>query len=74
MKVYKIRHKKSGKYAQGGKYGGLSEMGKTWTKLCYIKAHLKLLSEQQRYRREQECEIIVYELTEISTIKINDCL
>ena len=65
MKIYKIRHKKTGKFSNGGKRPSWTETGKAYSKLNLIKQAIRWT---KGYKSDfyENSEIVTFELNEIS--------
>lgn len=63
MKVYKVRHKDSGKFLSKH---GFSNVGRVFTRRGYIKTSV------WNWKFRKDFEVVEFELTELSTTDINN--
>ena len=71
--VYKIRHKETGLFSTGGMWHRFTTVGKVWSRINHVRAHLALFSQRGRppsdYHLESyldQIEIVEYDLVEKS--------
>lgn len=67
---FKIRNKRDGLFSNGsGSHAKFTTLGKTWSKMHYLKAHLVNF---KYYNKSiyNGCEVVEYELREISKQEI----
>jgi len=84
MKIYKIRHKQSGLFSEGGSSPFFGQNGKIYTQIGHIKNHLHHCEKYNSYRMTREdnwrehngyledIEIVEYELAELEILNLND--
>ena len=70
MKLYKIRDTKTGMYSKGGCDCTLSDrhwskLGKTWSRLSFVKAHLGMYVKVPR-----SWEVVEYEVAEVRSFPV----
>ena len=73
--VYKIRRRSDGKFSKGGSTPSFSSNGKIWKQRSHLTNHLSLLTEPgSNPTLYDDCEIVVYELTEteVSTTSVSE--
>ena len=68
--AYKIRRETDGLYSSGGQHPIFTTKGKIWSKIRYLKNHLRLVKKE----RYDDCEIIVIKISmsNIDTILMSD--
>jgi len=63
---YGIRDKKGGRFSTGGECPTWGKKGKTWWRLCDVRAHLAKLTTQG-WDRYINAEVVTYEATETAS-------
>lgn len=68
--MFKIRHKKTGKFSKGGsdmsldgQYGWATQAGKVWTKIGHLKNHINMIVSLKKTIPE-DWEVVEYETIE----------
>jgi hypothetical protein len=60
LKVYKIRDKETGLYANKGMYGGWSKNGHAWSTFGNVNGHLNMFEDCEKYLN---AEVVEFEIT-----------
>ena len=80
MIVYKIRNKKTGKFSSGGYCPSWDDVGKSYSSLKSVIAHIKLYmrgySQEEKMPKPDSWEVVELEIKpiEISKIDIKDLM
>ncbi len=76
MIIYKIRST-NGEFSTGGTHPSFSKRGKVWTNIGHVKNHINQLDASvQKMYRDNEVEIVAYELVEtiLDVVSFDDLL
>lgn len=64
MEVYKIRRKVDGLFSMGGSWPRFNKGGKIWKQKGHLTSHLNIVADQRQEKAYEDCELVMYELTE----------
>lgn len=68
--IWKIRNKTTGLFSKGGSTPGWNKTGKVWKQLSHLNAHFNHVTA----RYYADCEVVMYEINEVSTTPTQDFL
>lgn len=67
--IYKIRSS-DGLFSTGGYNPRFTSVGKTWSKVGYLKSHLVIVKSYSRQDVYYKCKVIAYEMQETGSIGV----
>jgi hypothetical protein len=72
---FKIRKKSTGEFSTGGMTPSfVKDKGKVWKTMGHVSSHLNLVNRRQILTSYADCEIVEFEMIEVSSRDLNDFL